>query len=612
MNQLTSMGTISGAEEFKYSYYANGLFNQSTKNGNLTTKYRYNGTKLSEKEQVRSQHLVNRYQYQYDANNNINKRIQNNVEDTFAYDALNRIAESSVFREIYTYDKLGNRLTLNSDKLIETNTMNNTYDAQDRLKEVVTGNNAVQYIYNGDGLLVERVENGVKSRYYYDGDQIIAEANVVNSAPIHKATYIRGNALEAIDYADGSRAYVLSNGHGDITELQDESGQVLNRYSYDLWGNIISQEERVHNPFRYSGEYWDETTKLQYLRARWYDPSVGRFMNEDTYEGKLETPLSQNLYTYVENNPLIYADPSGNASALVKPCAFLCFAAGTKIETLDGMKAIEEIEVGDYVLAKSDETGDLAYKPVEETFNRITEETYHLYVGGVTIVTTAEHPFWVVGKGWVESKDLYEGDVFVTDEGTEYVVERIEIKKEKIPVYNLSVGDYHTYFVSNLKIWTHNCGGRAGGGSLSGYSLNSAMRISGGGGYKLPGSVTSPKQPPVVMPNTLKQQLEKAIAQIQKNMGKGNAFVRGATNTSQLNANQFKGLINNGVVKVNSSGSNRPVTGAPNSYYTTTNREHVFVYDGQGKLIYDLSGDRVKAFKINVNPTGKSSTSLIS
>ncbi|MFE9274935.1 polymorphic toxin-type HINT domain-containing protein [Paenibacillus glucanolyticus] len=231
---------------------------------------------------------------------------------------------------------------------------------------------------------------------------------------------------------------------------------------------------------------------------------------------KLEDPLSQNLYTYVENNSLIYADPSGNASALVKSCALLCFAAGTMIETSDGLKAIEEIEVGDYVLAKSDETGNLAYKPVEETFNRITKETYHLYVGSVTIVTTAEHPFWVVGKGWVESKDLHEGDVFVTDEGTEYVLERIEIKEEKIRVYNFSVGDYHTYFVSNLKIWTHNCGGsRAGGGSLSGYSLNTAMR--GGGGYKLPSSVTSPKQPPVVMPNPIKQQLEKAIAQIQKN-----------------------------------------------------------------------------------------------
>ncbi|MFE9274934.1 RHS repeat domain-containing protein [Paenibacillus glucanolyticus] len=90
---------------------------------------------------------------------------------------------------------------------------------------------------------------------------------------------------------------MLSNGHGDITELQDESGQVLNRYSYDLWGNIISQEERVYNPFRYSGEYWDETSKLQYLRARWYDPSVGRFMNEDTYEGKIRGSVkSESVY----------------------------------------------------------------------------------------------------------------------------------------------------------------------------------------------------------------------------------------------------------------------------------------------------------------------------
>lgn len=87
--------------------------------------------------------------------------------------------------------------------------------------------------------------------------------------------------------------------------------------------------------------------------------------------------------------------------------------------------------------------------------------------------------------------------------------------------------------------------------------------------------------------------------------GTGNAFNRGATNTSELNANQFKGLKNNGVVKVNSSGSNRPETGAPNSYYTTKNGEHVFVYDGQGKLIYDLSASRVKAFQINVNPSGK-------
>ncbi|WP_246066801.1 RHS repeat-associated core domain-containing protein [Paenibacillus koleovorans] len=67
----------------------------------------------------------------------------------------------------------------------------------------------------------------------------------------------------------------------------------------------------MEQPFRYSGEYWDNATSLQYLRARWYDPSIARFMGEDTHEGRISNPLSLNLYTYLENNPLIYKDPTG-------------------------------------------------------------------------------------------------------------------------------------------------------------------------------------------------------------------------------------------------------------------------------------------------------------
>ncbi|WP_348272308.1 RHS repeat-associated core domain-containing protein [Paenibacillus sp. 453mf] len=98
--------------------------------------------------------------------------------------------------------------------------------------------------------------------------------------------------------------------------MQDNTGQTLNS-SYDVWGNILSQEELVHNPFRYSGEYWDDSTKLQYLRTRWYDPNIGRFINEDTYEDELNNSLSLNLYTYVHNNPLIYADPTGHKIWLI-------------------------------------------------------------------------------------------------------------------------------------------------------------------------------------------------------------------------------------------------------------------------------------------------------
>jgi RHS repeat-associated protein len=74
----------------------------------------------------------------------------------------------------------------------------------------------------------------------------------------------------------------------------------------------LPQKEETLNPFKYTGEVYDEETGLYYLRARYYDPSMRRFLNEDTYEGQIDNPLSQNLYTYVHNNPLIYTDPTGH------------------------------------------------------------------------------------------------------------------------------------------------------------------------------------------------------------------------------------------------------------------------------------------------------------
>lgn len=114
------------------------------------------------------------------------------------------------------------------------------------------------------------------------------------------------------DRATGKLQYYQFNGHGDVVGLVDEQGTPLNTYTYDIWGGPVETEETVPNVMRYAGEYWDETTGLQYLRARWYDPGTARFIGEDTYEGELGNPLSQNIYTYVHNNPLIYVDPSGN------------------------------------------------------------------------------------------------------------------------------------------------------------------------------------------------------------------------------------------------------------------------------------------------------------
>src|SRR5690606_2244459 len=146
-----------------------------------------------------------------------------------------------------------------------------------------------EYRYNGDNLLIERIENGVTTRYYYDGQDIIAEGIVQsNGDVIQKTSYIRGNGLAMQEGTNGAKAYYVHNGHGDVVGLYGQNGEELNTYTYDIWGNTIDQTVNanggVDNLFRYSGEYWDETTGLQYLRARWYDPSLGRFINEDTYE----------------------------------------------------------------------------------------------------------------------------------------------------------------------------------------------------------------------------------------------------------------------------------------------------------------------------------------
>lgn len=314
LNQLKTVGTSPNEQDALYTYYLNGLQKETRLNNGVVSKNTYSGVNLTDIQQVHSQFGLSSYQYSYDNNRNITSRTQNDAVDAFTYDKLNRIQTSTLGNETYSYDKQGNRQVLVSDQLPNFQEMTNTFDSRDRLTSVTTEGDTVHYRYNGDGFMTERSDRDGTIRFYYDGNQIIAEATIVNGQPELKANYIRGQKLEAIEYSDGSKAYVQTNGHGDITELRDAAGNLLNQYQYDIWGNILSKVEQVYNPFRYSGEYYDDATGLQYLRARWYDPSIGRFISEDTYEGELLNPLSLNLYTYVQNNPLMYVDPTGHMS----------------------------------------------------------------------------------------------------------------------------------------------------------------------------------------------------------------------------------------------------------------------------------------------------------
>ena len=140
-----------------------------------------------------------------------------------------------------------------------------------------------------------------------------------------------------------------------------------------------------------------------------------------------------------------------------------CFAAGTPLRTPTGSKPIEQFKVGDLILSRDEHNaaGPVQTKTVQEVFVR-QSLVLALRIDGRVIRTTAEHPFWVEGKGWRCVKELAPGDRLVTlgGEGQTVLVEEVRDTGESETVYNLQVADHHTYFVGTSEwgwaVWAHN------------------------------------------------------------------------------------------------------------------------------------------------------------
>ena len=250
----------------------------------------------------------------------------------YQYDLNNRLLiETALLGDVetitrYTYDPNGNQIVkivevISPEVIGETETLAISlvgqpettgivfyqYNGFNRLVKVTDGDTVASYQYNGDGLRTRKEVNGVATVHIWDGNQIAMELSGAG-AVTHR--YVRGINL-IFAQSGATQTFYLFNGHGDVVQLTDAIGTVIKSYVYDAFGIELNPDPSDTNVFRYCGEYFDKETGTIYLRARYYDPVIGRFITEDSYRGGDRDPLSLHLYAYGHSNPVFYADPSG-------------------------------------------------------------------------------------------------------------------------------------------------------------------------------------------------------------------------------------------------------------------------------------------------------------
>ena len=334
---------------YSYDYYLDGNVSQQNRNG-VNCYYDYDEfSRIIDEDYGREE-----IDYFYDAaGNRTLKKICDDNGDTdvnYTYDLNNRLLEESTDYYAknetdvtkYVYDNNGNQIKkigyitkgVNgspSQDLVSENELNNTYEIYkyNEFNEMTSfesnKESKWEYAYLPNGLRYRKSNASNFDRYVWDRNgNIIAEMNGEGNLT---NKYVRGNKLISKD----GNEYFGYDGHGSVVNISNESGKSIKSYDYDAFGVELNKDANDTNLFRYCGEQYDNETDSIYLRARYYNPSLGRFTTEDTYwnssnriygdkeykEGEIKYPdykaiiQSENLYIYCINNPTCYLDITG-------------------------------------------------------------------------------------------------------------------------------------------------------------------------------------------------------------------------------------------------------------------------------------------------------------
>ena len=353
---------------FTIDYNALGQYSRITYPGGQTRDYTYDDQgrlTLLDNEYLGS--LLARFQYDYDYNWSTNTYSMlgqrtgltaavggpapYQTQTKYAYDADYQLTTAIQAPNVYsyTYDAIGNRTSaqnvaysyykngtnpLNGQRLRNNGgAADFTYDANgnmtgrtgsafyawDHLNRL-TANHGTSYTYDYLNRRISTTTNGVTTNYVPRGLNTIRERT---GTTVRDYIFAPGIDEPLAKIENGNVTNYSIDGLGSVVAETDNSGTILNQYAYDWWGGVSSSQPPL---FGYTGRE-SATGGLWFLRARYYDPSIGRFISEDSYgtvadawaSGQTYPNLDYSAYGYAYNDPIKYVDPSGKQVALAPP-----------------------------------------------------------------------------------------------------------------------------------------------------------------------------------------------------------------------------------------------------------------------------------------------------
>jgi choice-of-anchor A domain-containing protein/RHS repeat-associated protein len=247
--------------------------------------------------------------YEYDWTGNRTYETVDGVQTAYSYDMNDRLQQTG--GTVYGYDDNGNTISETLNGVTSTY----VYNGKNQIIQTSKAGITSTYTYNPNGIRNGKTEGGITTRFIVDENRDYAQVLEEITNGIITTTYSYGHDLISQD-KNGVTSFYHYDGLGSTRALSDVVGTLTDTYDYEAFGEVLTQTGSTENSYLFTGEQFDAGLNQYYLRARYYDQSVGRFTSMDTWMGNNNDPITLHKYAYGNADPSTFVDPSGNNSIL--------------------------------------------------------------------------------------------------------------------------------------------------------------------------------------------------------------------------------------------------------------------------------------------------------